>query len=180
MRKTLAVILLTAALALCVHTRANAQAKMTDFSGTWVLDNKKTSDLPPTLESYILTVTQNEQQLTVETELQGEVGVPGGPGEGRSGRGGFPGGPPGGPPPGGFPGGGGGGGGFPGGGPDGGFSMPKDVVMGMALRMAVPKATYTLDGKETVVQTEAREASSGQPAQGGGSSERICVLSTES
>jgi len=67
------------------------------------------------------------------------------------------------------------GGGFPGGrGPgggigEGGFSLPKAAVMGMALRMAPPKAIYSFDGKETVQQVEARENGDGRPPQPGGS-----------
>ena len=94
MQKILTSIVCTMALTLCVYSSVAAQTKATNFAGTWVLDKKKTSDLPPTLESYRLTVTQNAQQLTVETDMQGEVGMPGRParpGGGRSGRGGFPG-----------------------------------------------------------------------------------------
>jgi hypothetical protein len=47
--------------------------------------------------------------------------------------------------------------------------MPKEAVMGMALRMATPKATYTLDGQETVVRMETREGSDGRQPQPGGS-----------
>ncbi len=173
------------ALTLGLSSVCAAQAKATDFSGTWTLDKSKTSNLPPALESYTLTVAQDAQQLTVETDLQGEVGMrggPGGPGGGRrGGGGGFPGGGRGG---GGFPGGGlpggggglpggggpGGGGGFPGGGGAGGGSgIPKEAVMGMALRVTTPKATYTLDGKETVQEMEAREGAGGQSSQPGGS-----------
>jgi hypothetical protein len=147
----------------------------------WVLDKNKTSDLPPTLESYTMTVKQDAQHLTAETDLKGEIGMRGGPGgQGggrRGGGGGFPGGGPGG---GGFPGGGPGGGGVPGGAPGGGgfpgggpggdsFSLPKDVIMGMALRMTLPKATYALDGKETTHEIEAREGAEGRPSQPGAS-----------
>ena len=141
------------------------EAAQDDFSGVWVLDKEKTHDLPPKLKSYTMVVLQNEQQLGVETKLEGDLrppqgqpgegfpggGSPGGPGGGGSpggpGGGGFPGGPggggsPGGPGGGGFPGG-PGGGGFPGGGPRSGA---------MALRMVIPKATYSLDGKETTVE----------------------------
>jgi hypothetical protein len=191
MRKALTISLVAFAWTLCVYGVGAAQTKTTDFSGVWSLDKKKTSDLPATLESYTLTVTQDAQELTVEPALQGEVGmrgmrggqggrngggVSGGPGAGRGG--GFPGGGPGGAGGGGFPGGGPGGGGFPGGGPGGppggpdgpggGFNLPKDMVMGMALRMSPPKSTYTLDGKETTVELDAREGAVGQPPQPGG------------
>ena len=167
MKKLLATSLLTVALALGLCDHCFAQSKATDFSGAWVLDKNKTSDLPPTLESYTMTITQDAQQLTVETDMKGEISMRGGPG-GQSGgrRGGGPGGGPGGGGPGGggFPGGPGGGG--PGG---GGFSLPIDVIMGMALRMVLPKATYSLDGKETTHEIEARRGAEGQPSQPGAS-----------
>src|SRR5215510_12830417 len=174
MKKLVATSLFSVALTLGLCGHCAAQSKTTDFSGAWTLDKAKTSDLPPTLESYTMTITQDAQQLTVETDVQGEIGMRsesgsrgagrgggGFPGGGRSGGGGFPGGI-------GFPGGGGrsGGGGFPGGGMGGG--IPKDIVMAMALQMAPPKATYTLDGNETVIQMEAREGDADQPGQLGG------------
>jgi hypothetical protein len=176
MKKLLATGLFTVALTLGLYGPCAAQSKATDFSGAWALDKSKTSDLPPKLESYTLTVTQDAQQLTIETDLKGEIGTRGGPGGQGGGRRGAGGGFPGGSGPGGGgggspeggPGGGGpgGGGGVPGG---GGFSLPKDVIIGMALRMTTPKATYTLDGKQTTHQMEARESASGQPPQPGGS-----------
>jgi len=170
MKKLVVTSLFTVALTLGLCGYCAAQSKTIDFSGAWTLDKTKTSDLPPTLESYMMTITQDALQLTVETDVQGEIdmrsesgshgaGRGGGfPGGGRSGGGGFPGGI-------GFPGGGGrsGGGGFPGGGMGGG--IPKDRVMAMALQMAPPKATYTLDGNETVIQMEAREGDANQPGQ---------------
>jgi len=112
-----------------------------NFSGTWVLDKDVTGKLPPQLEDYRMVVTQSEQQLTVETKVEGDFrppqresgeGFPGGGGfPGGSGGGGFPGGP--------------GGGGPPGGGPPSGL---------MALRMVIPSATYSLDGKETTAEVE--------------------------
>ena len=173
MKKLVAASLFTVALTLGLCGRCAAQSKTIDFSGAWTLDKAKTSDLPPTLESYTMTITQDAQQLTVETDVQGEIGMRsesglrgagrggGFPGGGRSGGGGFHGGI-------GFPGGGGrsDAGGFPGGGMGGG--IPKDRVMAMALQMAPPKATYTLDGNETVIQMEAREGDADQPGQLGG------------
>ena len=175
MKKQLASSLFTVALTLGVYVHCAAQSKTTDFSGAWALDKSKTPDLPPALESYTMNVTQDERQLTVETEVQGEIGRRDGtgsqgPGRGRRGGGGFPGGGrsggigfPGGRSGGiGYPGGGGtGGGGYPGGGGRGG-GTPKDGAMTMALRMAPPKATYALDGSETTIQMEARE-DGGQP-----------------
>ncbi|MBO0723122.1 MAG: hypothetical protein J2P41_20020 [Blastocatellia bacterium] len=189
MRKLLATSLAAIGLLIGVCCVCAAQAKTTDFSGKWVLDKSRTSDLPQGLESYTMTVTQDAQNLTYETDLQGNVGMrgrAGGQGGGRRGGsegggqgGGYPGGGQGGGFPGGgrggiggigggFPGGGRGGigGGFPGGGRGGGggrgeggqggggYSMPKDAVTAMALRIAPAKATFTLDGKETVQQLD--------------------------
>jgi hypothetical protein len=167
MRKILATSLLTVALMIGIYGVCAAQSKTTDFSGKWALDKSRTSDLPSSLESYAMNVTQDAEQLTIETDLQGDLGMRGRSG-GVSGRGGRRRGE------GGLPGGGGQGGGFPGGrgsgGPGGGgFSLPKDAVMGMALRTAPPKAVYSLDGKETLQQVEARESGAGRPPQPGGS-----------
>jgi hypothetical protein len=164
MRKILAASLLTAALMIGIYGGCAAQSKPTDFSGKWALDKSRTSDLPPSLESYAMNVTQDAEQLTIETDLQGDLGMRGrpggigGPGGRRRGEGGAPGG-------------GGQGGGFPGrrGSGGGGFSLPKDAVVGMALRMAPPKAVYSLDGKDTLQQVEARESDAGRPHQSGGS-----------
>ncbi|MEP7274011.1 MAG: hypothetical protein ABI882_21105 [Acidobacteriota bacterium] len=195
MRTILARSLLMAALTLSLCVTGVAQVKITDFSGVWLLDKSKTSDLQPTVESYTLTVAQDAERLTVETALKGEVGMRGASGaSGRRGGGGLPGGGNGSGLPGsvgvgggggggipsgdgagggtGAPGGGlggGGGGGFPAGGSSGGFSIPRDLVMAMALRMSVPKATYTLDGIETVVQMAGRDRGDGQPAPSAGS-----------
>jgi hypothetical protein len=160
----------------------NAAPAPTDFSGTWVLDMEKTPNLPEKLESYTLVVTQNAEQLTVETKITGDLrpaGAPGGgpggggrrsggggfPGGGRGaggGGGGFPGAGSGGGGGGGFPGGSGGGGGFPGGrqgggdfpgGPGGGPGGAR-APRGMALAMAMPNTTYLLNGKETKMEME--------------------------
>lgn len=45
-------------------------AAQNDFSGTWVLDKQKSHGLPKNLKSYTLVVTQNEQQLVVESKLE--------------------------------------------------------------------------------------------------------------
>jgi hypothetical protein len=74
------------ALLLAGALAANAAAP-TNFSGTWVLDKSK-SELPPQLqnvESYALTVTQDAQQLTINTTITGGQGM-GGPGGGGGGR----------------------------------------------------------------------------------------------
>jgi hypothetical protein len=66
-----------------------AGAANTNFSGTWVLDKAKSKGLPPQLEaveSYTLVVTQDDQQLTVETKIAGGASRNQGPGgEGRRG-----------------------------------------------------------------------------------------------
>jgi hypothetical protein len=66
----------------------------TSFAGTWALDKSKSKDLPPQFEnidSYTLTVTQDAQQLTVDTKIARKEGAdqaaPGG-GGGGMGRGG--------------------------------------------------------------------------------------------
>ena len=53
-------------------------AAQDDFSGYWVLDKEKTRDLPDGLQSYTMVVTQNEQQLVVETKVEGDLRPPGG------------------------------------------------------------------------------------------------------
>ena len=141
-----------------------AQKEPADFTGVWTLDKTKTKDLPAALESYRLQVTQDAQQITIESQMEGDLGptggMPDGGGMGRPRGGGMPGG-------GGgrFPGG-GGGMGIPGG---GGPEIPKEVVMQMALRAAIPKASYNLDGKETVVELPDPPTSEGRPALQGGS-----------
>ncbi len=65
---------------------AASAAAPTNFAGTWVLDKSKSKDLPQqwadNLESYTLTVTQDEKQLTVENKLNWKEG--GGPGGGQA------------------------------------------------------------------------------------------------
>jgi hypothetical protein len=117
----------------------SGKAAQNDFSGTWVLDKDKTHGLPSGLRNYTMVVTQTEQQLVVETKMEGDLraaegGPPGGP-EG--------GGPEGGPPPGGPEGG-------PPGGPEGG-GPPSGTI---ALRMVIPNATYSLAGEETTAELE--------------------------
>ena len=102
----------------------SVMAAQADFSGTWAVDKGKTRGLPKDFKSYTLVVTQNEQQLVVETRVEGEdqakaldshVG-----GGGRLGSVG------------------GGGGGY----------QPGTL----ALSMVNPNAIYSLDGKEKTVQ----------------------------
>lgn len=112
---------------LLVGTAVGAAAP-TNFAGAWSLDKSKSKDLPAMLadniESYTLTVTQDEKQLTVETKINWKNGGPGAGGGG--GQGGGQGGPSG-----------GGGGGRGRGG------------MGMGM----PSVTYKLDGSETTVES---------------------------
>src|SRR5262249_3460525 len=56
-------------LGLCVAAQAQSR---TNFSGTWVLDLKKTRDVPPDLKGYTLTVTQDGQQLSFESKVEGD------------------------------------------------------------------------------------------------------------
>ena len=67
-----------------------------NFSGKWSLDKSKSQELPPQLEnveSYTLTVTQDDQQLTVDTQITGGARPEGGgrrpDGAGGQGGGGF-------------------------------------------------------------------------------------------
>jgi hypothetical protein len=140
---------------LCVFHTVSAQ---TNFSGNWVLNKDKTRNLPPRLEGYTMVVEQSENQLTVQSKVEGDLrpperepngefpgggGIPGSPGDS-----GFPGGPgggfPGGPGSGGFPGG-RGGGKLPGGAPPSGL---------MAFAMVIPSATYSLDGQQSTAEVE--------------------------
>ena len=115
---------------LCAFSAAPAQ---TDFSGIWVLDKAKTPNLPTQLESYRMVVTQNEQQLIVETRLEGDFRPEERErGNSTSGGGGFP--------------------GRRGGGRhDGGSS-----VNGFSMGMMMPSATYSLDGTETTAEIDDR------------------------
>ena len=89
------------ACALLANALAAPQAAQTSFAGTWALDKTKSAGLPQqwsNLESLTLTVTQDAQQLTVESKAAmaqaqeatpGAAGGPGG-GRGRGMGGGFP------------------------------------------------------------------------------------------
>ena len=77
--------------------QAKETLKLTDFSGNWVLNFGQTKNPPDGLQGYELAVKQDEQQLKVETTLEGDlqrnqstpnpVGYPGGSGR-RAGMGG--------------------------------------------------------------------------------------------
>jgi len=168
-------------LALCstlVHAR-DASAKRADFSGHWVLSTGESKNLPAGLDAYSMLVTEDSQQLKVETTLKGDLrpmetpdsGI--GPGSGGPGSGGpdnYPGSPTG--YPGrvgmGMPTPGRGGMGMPGGGSRGpmdegmpGGGMPGSGGGGRsreqnrsqaeiaALKLYPPSAVYKLDGSES-------------------------------
>lgn len=115
----------------------SAKAAQNDFSGTWVLDKERTHGLASELKSYTMVVAQTEQELAVETKVEGDLrALERGPAEGFPGDGGPP---PGGPEDGGSP-----------GGPEGG-GPPSGA---MALRMVIPKATYPLSGEVTTADSE--------------------------
>lgn len=120
-----------------------ASAASASFSGTWVLDKSKSQALPPMLEnveSYALIVTQDDQQLTVETKITGGGRRGGGePGAGGQDGGRRPDGIPGQGGGGRRPDGAGGGGQGRGRGGRGGFGMGT--------------ATYKLDGTETKMES---------------------------
>jgi hypothetical protein len=68
------VALLFLALGFCVSfLAAKAPTKPTNFSGTWTLDTHRTKKVPDGLESYSMVVTQNPQQLRVQTTLKGDL-----------------------------------------------------------------------------------------------------------
>ena len=86
MRKIFAGV--TTACVLLAGVMSVSAAAPASFAGTWALDKAKSEGLPPNaaaLESLTLTVTQDAQQLTVDSKAtmgsQGEAA--GGPGQGR-------------------------------------------------------------------------------------------------
>src|SRR5205085_2901862 len=92
MRRLLTVCSLVAVLFAGLWATASAAAPA-NFAGTWTLDKTKSKDLPPqmaNIDSLALTVTQDAQQLTVDTKVarketaDAQGGPPaGGPGGGR-------------------------------------------------------------------------------------------------
>jgi hypothetical protein len=52
----------------------SVMAAQSNFSGVWVLDKGKTRSLPHGLKNYTMVVTQNEQQLVVESTVEGGSG----------------------------------------------------------------------------------------------------------
>lgn len=71
MKKLFVSIIVSTVLLFGLLVTATAQTR-TNFSGTWVLDTKKTRDLPPDLKSYTLTVKQEDQQFSLESKLEGD------------------------------------------------------------------------------------------------------------
>jgi hypothetical protein len=153
-------------------------ASAADFSGNWVLNTGESRNLPAGLDAYEMAVTQDHQQLKVETSLKGDLrpmempdsGSGPGAGPGSGGPDNYPGSPtgyPGGvgmgmPMPGrggmGMPGGGSRGpmgegmpGGMPGGGGGGGRSRGQNRSQAevAALKLYPPSAVYKLDGSES-------------------------------
>ena len=57
----------------CILGTAQSRA---NFSGTGGLDMKKTRDLPPELKSYTLTVKQDDQQISYESKVEGDLNTP--------------------------------------------------------------------------------------------------------
>ena len=68
--RTVIGILVMAVLGLCAVSALAAQG---DFSGTWILDKKKTRSLPTGVENYTMVVKQTDAQLVVDNHLGGEV-----------------------------------------------------------------------------------------------------------
>lgn len=52
---------------------AKTPPKPANFAGNWVLDTSESKNLPQGLESYNLVVTQDTQQLKVQTTLKGDL-----------------------------------------------------------------------------------------------------------
>lgn len=72
MKKYIVTFTLCGALLVGFGIVAAAQTRA-DFSGTWVLDTKKTRDVPTDLKSYYLTVKQDDQQISVESKVEGSL-----------------------------------------------------------------------------------------------------------
>jgi hypothetical protein len=99
--KKILLVLLT--LAFCsTIVQAKQPSKPTNFSGNWVLSFGETKNPPAGLQRYSMVVNQDEQQLKVDTSLQGDLqatpntpnsgGYPGGSSGGSGRRGGMGGG----------------------------------------------------------------------------------------
>lgn len=89
MKRVFAVMGLMSALAL-VALAAAAMAPP-NFAGTWKLDKEKSQGLDPrtqNAESVILTITQDDKQITIESKVTAGQPPAGAPAEGGPGRGG--------------------------------------------------------------------------------------------
>jgi hypothetical protein len=131
---------------------AKTPSKPANFSGQWVLDFNQTKNLPSGLESYSLTVNQDEQQLKVETSVKGNLQPGGGSSPHPQRAGGYP-------------------GGYPGGMampgpmlPRGGHRTPSGQgqaqrLEGAALKVYPPTAVYKLDGTPSTARLGDRDRS---------------------
>ena len=115
-------------------------AAQDNFSGVWILDKEKTRQLPPGLQSYTMVVKQDDQQLVVQTKVEGNLGAARGGGGAYDDSG--------------SPGerGGGGGGGMTGGSAAGGIIGGGSPDGAIAIRMFIPQVTYSLDGKKQTTE----------------------------
>ena len=164
MKKTLLVFL---ALGFCsTLVRAKQPSNPPNFSGNWALDFSQTKSTPAGLQNYSMVVNQDQQELKVQTSLQGDLqpaqsdtsGYPGGsPGGYPGGRGGMGGGM-------GMPGRGGvimpgggmpRGGGMPGGGGGGRAAEGRGTVA--AYEVYPQSVVYKLDGSASTAQLGDRE-----------------------
>lgn len=67
------VLLVTALLSCSLLVKAKSAPKLVNFSGRWALNTSQTKSLPEGLESYSMVVTQDQQQLKVDTQLKGDL-----------------------------------------------------------------------------------------------------------
>lgn len=72
MNKRIAIALGTTLLMLAGVTAAGAQTRP-NFSGQWNLDAKRTRDLPAQFKSYRLIVKQEENQISIESQVEGPL-----------------------------------------------------------------------------------------------------------
>jgi len=160
--KRILLVLLTLAFCSAI-VQAKQPSKPTDFSGNWVLSFGETKNPPAGLQHYSMVVNQDEQQLKVNTSLEGDLqatpNTPNSGGNSGGTSGGYPGGRRGGM---------GGGMGMPGGigvgMPGGGMGMPRggggrprsegpsSQGYVAAYKLYPPSAVYKLDGSESTAQ----------------------------
>jgi hypothetical protein len=195
MKKTLLVFL---ALGFCsTLARAKDPSNPANFSGNWVLNFSQTRNPPAGLQNYSMVVNQDQQELKVETSLQGDLqpaqadtsGYPGGssggyPG-GRGGVGGGMGGGMGMPGrggigmPGGGMGGSRGGGGMPGGGNGGYGGEGRGSIA--AYKLYPQSVVYKLDGSASTAQLgDQSDATSKAEVEKGGEVLKLSLVGSES